>query len=125
MVQKDNNTVLFSMSRTSNREKLFKWVGPVVSAKIVVLAKKSDNYKINSIEDLNKYRIGTVAKDIGEQLLIKNGTNKKNIKPTPDININIKKLNKEAWHDLSFWNSPESWGKIRYNFKYKLILPKL
>jgi len=76
------NTVLFSTARTEAREKLSKWVGPVAPSHIVVLAKKSRGAKVDSIQDLHKYRIGVVRDDIGEQLLLQMGVRKGNIHQT-------------------------------------------
>ena len=37
---KEKNTVLFSTTRTEAREGLFKWVGPIMPSRIVLVAKK-------------------------------------------------------------------------------------
>ena len=78
IVLKKKNTMLFSTTRTEQREKLFKWVGPITNTNIGVIAPKSKHLKINSVDDLKKHKIGAVLKDIGEQLLISSGISKKN-----------------------------------------------
>jgi len=97
IVSKKKNTMLFSTTRTELREPLFKWVGPIIPTKICVIAPKSKHYKINSIDDLKKYKIGAVINDIGEQLLLSNGIPKKNVKSvsgkTPVI-LNFSKMGK-------------------------------
>jgi len=40
-VQDKPNTILFAMTRSAEREKMFKWVGPISPTKIVLHAKKS------------------------------------------------------------------------------------
>jgi len=65
------NTMLFSTTRTEQREKLFKWVGPIIATKIGIIAPKDKKIKINNTKELNNYKIGAVLKDIGEQLLQK------------------------------------------------------
>ncbi|HJV80760.1 substrate-binding periplasmic protein [Noviherbaspirillum sp.] len=67
----EKNTVLFSTTRTEAREKLFKWVGPIMPSRIVLVAKKRKGIKIASIDDLKaaNYRIGVVREDVGEKLL--------------------------------------------------------
>ncbi len=40
ILKSEANTVLFSMAYTPNREKLFKWVGPIGKTRSVLLAKK-------------------------------------------------------------------------------------
>ncbi len=77
-VLKEKNTVLFSTTRTDAREYLFKWVGPIMPSRIVLVAKKKHGIKIDTIEDIKKanYRIGVVREDIGEQLLATSGVSK-------------------------------------------------
>lgn len=61
--------MLFSMSRTQEREDKFQWVGPILKNKVAVLAKKSSGIKIIKSDDLKKYSIGAVLDDVGEQML--------------------------------------------------------
>ena len=63
---KNNNSMVFSTTRTESREPLFKWVGPIVNTKVGAIALKDKKITINSIEDFNKYKIGAVLKDVGE-----------------------------------------------------------
>ncbi|MEH6442766.1 MAG: transporter substrate-binding domain-containing protein [Oceanospirillaceae bacterium] len=63
------NAMLFSMTRTESREKLFKWVGPISKTKVVLLAKKSNGIAINSIADISQYVIGGVHNDVGLSLV--------------------------------------------------------
>ncbi|WP_020677780.1 substrate-binding periplasmic protein [Geopsychrobacter electrodiphilus] len=72
---KQENAVLFSTTRTEAREKLFKWVGPIISSEIVLYARKDRHLSIGSIDDLNrqKLRVGVVLNDVGEQLLLEKG----------------------------------------------------
>ena len=65
------NTVLFSTTRTDTRESLFQWVGPISSDKVVLLAKKSRNIQINSLDDLKRddLQIVVIHEDIGAQRL--------------------------------------------------------
>lgn len=74
------NTVLFSTTRTEEREKLFKWAGPIATTRVVLLARKSQQIRIESPADLQRYRIGTVPDDIGEQLVLAMGVNATQLK---------------------------------------------
>ena len=67
-VLKKPNHVLFSTTRTAEREKLFKWAGPIASSRVVLLAKKSRGIHIDFVTDLQRYRIGSIRDDVGEQL---------------------------------------------------------
>lgn len=69
LLQEKKNTVLFAMTRTKQRESLFKWVGPISSAKNVLIAMKNKHIKVNANSDFKNYRIGVVRDDAGEQLV--------------------------------------------------------
>lgn len=66
MAQKGPGVLLFSMTRTSDREHLFKWVGPIVPTRIVLLGRRGQQFKLG---DLSTYRIGVIRDDIGHQLI--------------------------------------------------------
>ncbi len=78
-VQQKPNTSLFSMQRSTQREDLFKWVGPIIRNTTVLMAKKERNIVINSIEDLKKYKIGVVRDDVGQFILKEVGIYGENI----------------------------------------------
>jgi len=114
IAQKKQNTMVFSTIRTKSREKLFKWVGPITTAKIGVIALKSKNIVIKNISDLNKYRIGAVLKDVGETLLLDAGVNKnliQYVKGEDTINISFNKMQKNRidmfayYTDVAFANA--------------------
>lgn len=71
--QKQENTILFSTTRTGEREKMFKWVGPIFQNTTVLIARKERNIKIGKAADLKKYRFATVIDDVGEQYLQRYG----------------------------------------------------
>lgn len=75
----NNKNHMISATRTTKREKLFKWVGPVSKTTIGIIALKSKKIIIKDSSDLKKYKIGAVKKDIGETLLLVNNVPKKNI----------------------------------------------
>jgi polar amino acid transport system substrate-binding protein len=72
MIQQNSGTLLFTTTRTRERKNLFKWVGPIFEIEYFIYALKSRNIKINSYEDLRKYKIGTLRGDVVEELLVKN-----------------------------------------------------
>ena len=86
----NKNYLLFSISRTKAREKLFKWVGPVLESTQTLFALKSSNIKISNVEEAKKYRVGAVIKDVGEQILKQKGF--KQIDSVYDGEQNVKKL---------------------------------
>ncbi|WP_019613811.1 substrate-binding periplasmic protein [Psychromonas ossibalaenae] len=87
------NVALFSTTRSEERESKFKWVGPITKTRIVILAKRSSNIKISSVEDLNKYNIGVIRDDIGEQLIIEAGVPESKIQRATKADSLAKKLN--------------------------------
>ena len=64
------NVALFSTTRLPQREKLFKWVGPLYSQTWGFYGKKDSSIKIGSLDEArNVPRIGTYHKDAKEQYL--------------------------------------------------------
>lgn len=94
IVQTKKNSVLFTTSRTKEREELFKWVGPFEYSVNGLIAKKDSNIKINSLKDLDRYQIGTVLNDIGELILLSSGVSKKNIQSVSGKNAISKSIRK-------------------------------
>jgi polar amino acid transport system substrate-binding protein len=72
--QEEPNSLIFSISRNKSREKLFKWIGIIVPTSYFVMALKSrTDIKVESLEDMKKYKIGTTMDDIVESWLISKG----------------------------------------------------
>ena len=63
------NTVLFVMTRNPKREGLFRWVGPVTSTPIVLLARKDRGLKFATLEEVHKGTIVAIGSDIGDLIL--------------------------------------------------------
>jgi len=67
---KNPNTLLYTTSRTKNRENLFKWVGPLFPRQIVLYKLKTrNNIIVNNIKDLKKYRLGILRGGSVEEYL--------------------------------------------------------
>lgn len=61
IVKRKKNTALFSTTRTDDRERLFKWVGPIASRTVWLWTlKERRDIRIVSIEEAKPYRIGDV-----------------------------------------------------------------
>jgi polar amino acid transport system substrate-binding protein len=71
MTQKEENVFEYCVARTPEREKLFQWVGVVGPAIQAILALKDRDIRIEKMEDLKKYSIGTVLEDVIDQHLRK------------------------------------------------------
>jgi len=93
-LQNSNKVVLFSTTRTPEREALgFKWAGPIKKNKIVLLARKDRNITINQLDDAKKYKIGTVYDDIGEHILLNSGFSKDNLHSVSSLDLSVRMLN--------------------------------
>ncbi|GLQ32160.1 substrate-binding periplasmic protein [Litoribrevibacter albus] len=67
--QNIENAVVFSTTRTDEREQLFKWVGPIIDNEIVFLARKDRNIVVPDRYSLRNFRIAAVRLDIGEDVI--------------------------------------------------------
>ncbi|QYJ75827.1 ABC transporter substrate-binding protein [Shewanella sp. FJAT-52076] len=73
MALRGHNMVLFSTTRTEEREPLFHWVGPIAPMRIVLIALKQQHIHVESLADLQNKQIGVVTNDIGEEVLTQLG----------------------------------------------------
>lgn len=90
-ILEEENYVLFSMTRTPQRETLFKWVGPIYEPTIVFFAKAGSTLAIHSMDDAKKVgKIGTYLKDAEETLLKEAGF--ENLVSVGDDFLNPRKL---------------------------------
>ena len=69
MLDSTDNTCLFIMNRTPQREKKYTWVGPMLIGHLTVYKVPSSPIIINSIEDISKYMVigktdGIAIKDL-------------------------------------------------------------
>jgi polar amino acid transport system substrate-binding protein len=63
------DTVLFAMSRTVDRENLFKWVGPIYRGRYSFISLSGADYSIPTIEEAKSLLIGVIREDLGEKIL--------------------------------------------------------
>lgn len=105
---KKPNVALFSATRLPQREKLFKWVGPIYSQTWVFYKKKHNQNIIRSLDDAKKVdRIGVYRQDAKKMFLEKNGFT--NLVETTDNTTNI-------LHLLS--GNIDLWISSNYNMPY-------
>jgi polar amino acid transport system substrate-binding protein len=94
LVQAKPNHVLFATSRTKERDRLFKWVGPLYVTRFVLIGLTNTDLRVNKLEDAKTYQIGTIKEDIAEQLLLTAGFDKKKLQGVANMDANIRKLQK-------------------------------
>ncbi len=72
MLTENPNVVLFTMTRTDEREKLFTMIGPVAIGTTNFYAKKGSGITIRKLEDAKRFkRIGVYRSAVEEQILTK------------------------------------------------------
>ncbi|KTF16951.1 substrate-binding periplasmic protein [Pseudoalteromonas sp. H105] len=74
LASKFDNTLIYSLARTPEREMLFHWVGPVAQFKLgfVKLSERRD-IEITSIAEAKKYKVAVQRHDLAFQVLSKHG----------------------------------------------------
>ncbi|MGJ8693125.1 MAG: substrate-binding periplasmic protein [Thalassotalea sp.] len=75
----NQNTVLFTMARTVEREQLFKWVGPIYTAEHLLVTKAGFKEKIINIAQVHHRTVAAIRNDISELTLLQEGFPDKNI----------------------------------------------
>jgi polar amino acid transport system substrate-binding protein len=71
--QTSESVLIYSINRSKEREKLFKWIGPITPTDFYLFSLKSRNLHLASLEDAKTLQTGTVNQDIGEQYLASQG----------------------------------------------------
>jgi polar amino acid transport system substrate-binding protein len=87
--QQYDDACLFSTTRTPDREHLFQWVGPTDYADWVLLGRADRDYKLETLEDARKLRIGTYNGDAREEYLRARGFQ---VDSAPHDMVNPRKL---------------------------------
>lgn len=67
------NTCVYSTTRTPEREPLFKWVGPTAEGDWVLIGLANHDYKVHTLDDARKLRIGTYFGDARDDYLRRQG----------------------------------------------------
>lgn len=88
---KRKNTAVFSTTRTTAREPLFRWVGPLVNNETVLFAKADSKIKITSLEQAKGYTIGVYRDSVVASLLQDAGLGKQLVVVSND-DMNAKNL---------------------------------
>jgi ABC-type amino acid transport substrate-binding protein len=74
LAEKGPKVVIYSLNRTPQREKLFKWVGPIGYYEQAFYAKKGSTVAVSQLEDAKKVnKIGVYKGDAGAQFLASQG----------------------------------------------------
>lgn len=104
------NVLIYSITRTAQREKLFKWVGIVAPMHWYLYARPGSNIRLKTLDDARQYQIATVKEDAGEQYLVGNGFT---------VGENLQSNNKYAYNYEKFkLGRVDLWISIELNALY-------
>lgn len=113
ITKKERNSALFSMLRTPDREKMFKWVGPLVEFSVVFFKKTGSPIVLKSVEDAKKVNKIGVTKNVGNhEMLVTMGFDNLDVLQSGADEKNIRKLVKER---IDLW--PTTYFGGLYNAK--------
>ena len=107
-VLNQNNTVLFTTARLPERERSFKWAGPIYAYTNVLFARTDREIIVKGPESLKGYRIGVIVDDVAIQQLLDFGVNKSQLVPETNVSAVIAKLNSG---EIDLWAYPEAPGR--------------
>ncbi len=118
-VQREENTFIFTTSRKAERERLFKWVGPILKDTFYLVA--LENSKIHPTSnplDLRKYKVSGIPEDHPVEFLEQLGFKVQYI----ESDLDRYKLLREGKLDLDIMTelSQKSYEKL-YRLKFKKI----
>ncbi|HEX5685938.1 MAG TPA: transporter substrate-binding domain-containing protein [Ideonella sp.] len=89
----EENVLIYSITRTPQREKLFKWVGVIAPTHWALYSRPGRNLVIRQLDDARKFQIATVNEDAGEQYLVSKGfVLGKNLQSSNKYEFNYEKL---------------------------------
>lgn len=83
------DTCVYSTTRLPERERQFKWVGPIGHGEWVLMARAGRRFDLRSLEDARRYRIGTYNGDARDQFLRERGFS---VDPAQNDLVNPRKL---------------------------------
>ncbi len=94
MAEMSKNHLIFTMARTEEREKKFKWIGPFAQRKMYLFKKKErEDFTIIKLEDIKLYQTGLVRSDAMVEFFESNGfISGTHFQVVPTEDDNIKKL---------------------------------
>ncbi len=116
---KGPNVVLFSTTRTSHREPLFQWVGPITETRVVLIARKSRNIQLSSLAQLKDLHIGVIRDDIGEQMVLSQGVDPNRIKRVGKASSLAKMLDKGRIDLWAYEENAANWFIRQQGFNHQ------
>ncbi|MCP3943040.1 MAG: transporter substrate-binding domain-containing protein [Desulfobacteraceae bacterium] len=108
-VQKEPNSLIFSISRRPAREGLFKWLGIIVPSRYSVFTLKGrSEVKVTALEEMKNYKIGTTIEDARESYLVSQGFKLSDFDRSAGDNANIVSYKKLKVKRIDLWPMPDA-----------------
>lgn len=105
--------LLYSIVRTPERERSFKWVGVIAPADYHLFALAGRDIRLASLEEAKRWQIGTVQQTVGEQYLLAQGFQKgQNLQSSVRNELNFDKL-QQGRIDLWIMNRLTAYQLVR------------
>lgn len=116
--QSNPNTLIYSISRSPQREPYFHWIGVIADIEFhfFSLASRQDIQPFNTLNTAKKYRVGSIRDDYLEQFLMLQGF--KNLQRNNNHQANLEKL---LLGRIDLW--PVSKEAASYYLKAKALSP--
>lgn len=93
IAQGPDTVLIYSITRTAAREKLFKWVGAVAPADWCLFSLQSRRVKLQRLDEARARQVATVNQDVGEQYLASQGfALGQNLQSSAKYELNYEKL---------------------------------
>lgn len=88
------NVLIYTILRTQGREKLFKWIGPIIPSEKFYFYKSGTrkDISVSSLDQARKYQIGALRGSVHEDFLKKNGFPESVIQTVGEQDRNLIKL---------------------------------
>lgn len=119
------NTVLFSTTRTANRESRFHWVGPIAQDHVVLLARQGANIRVTSLEDAiaQGLSVAVIREDIGAQALVEAGYPETLIRPAIDNRSALHMLLHQRVDLWAYSNDVAKWIAEQAGYPGEILVP--
>lgn len=89
----EKNVLIYTILKTPEREKKFKWIGPIIpSERFHLYKRRGQDLSLRSLEDAKEFQIGCLRGSVHVDFLLKRGFPECSIQTVPDQRQNLLKL---------------------------------